>query len=168
MVTFSRWPEDARRRLADIRGKVAVGLHLNLTLGHPLGSMPGLAPEGVLPPVSMLVKRAVLGRIDPQEIEAEARRQLDPGVRCHVVGGPRREARQFGCGEGRAASGVPARRRRLRNRLTGRRGQIRRRRRRGEESNPFPHSSQSQREMAVNQGHSRSVALHQLPARMPW
>ena len=76
MVTFSRWPEDARR-LADIRGKVAVGLHLNLTLGHPLGSMPGLAPKGVLPPVGLLVKRAVLGRIDPQEIEAEVRRQLD-------------------------------------------------------------------------------------------
>ena len=76
MVTFSRWTEDARR-LALIRAKVAVGLHLNLTLGRPLGSMPGLAPEGVLPPVGTLVRRAVLGQIDQQEIAAEVARQLD-------------------------------------------------------------------------------------------
>ena len=76
LVTFPRWPEDARR-LADIRPKVAIGLHINLTLGQPLGPMPGLASDGMLPSVDAVVRKSLLRRIEPEEIRAEVGRQLD-------------------------------------------------------------------------------------------
>ncbi len=75
IVTLPRWAEDARR-LEALRGKIAIGLHLNLTLGIPLGPMPKLAPDGVLPAVGELVKRALKREIDPHEIAAEVTRQL--------------------------------------------------------------------------------------------
>lgn len=46
LVTGSRWPTMGRelvRRAAD----ADIGLHLNLTLGSPLGPMPKFAPKGV-------------------------------------------------------------------------------------------------------------------------
>ena len=76
MVTFPRWPQDALR-LARVRHRIAAGLHLNLTVGAPLGAMPGLALAGVLPSLGDLTRRALLGRIDAREIEAETGRQID-------------------------------------------------------------------------------------------
>lgn len=62
------------RRLAGPPGEPMVGVHLNLTLGAPLGPAPALAPEGVFPG-----KWAYL-RPDParrREIAAEIARQFD-------------------------------------------------------------------------------------------
>jgi predicted glycoside hydrolase/deacetylase ChbG (UPF0249 family) len=76
LVTGPRWPalghELMRRRFdADI------GLHLNLTLGKPLGPMPHFAKDGVFPPVRALVRAARKGKLPLQEIRAEIARQLD-------------------------------------------------------------------------------------------
>lgn len=76
MTTVHHWPAHAPR-IAEYRPHLAIGLHLNLTLGAPLGSMPGLAPDGRLPQVGALVRRALTGAVDPREIEAETDLQLD-------------------------------------------------------------------------------------------
>ena len=76
IVTLPRWAEDARR-LTALRGKIAIGLHVNLTLGKPLGAMAKLAPGGVLPTVGELLRRALKREIDYAEIAAEVTRQLE-------------------------------------------------------------------------------------------
>lgn len=76
IVTLPRWSEDARR-LATVRENVAVGLHLNLTLGQPLGAMARLAPGGTLPSIGGLVRRSLMRDIDAEEIAAETTRQLE-------------------------------------------------------------------------------------------
>lgn len=76
LVTLQRWPSDAVK-LAALRGDIAIGLHVNLTLGAPLGPMPVLAPQGELPKLQALVARALARAIDPREVEAEISRQLD-------------------------------------------------------------------------------------------
>jgi predicted glycoside hydrolase/deacetylase ChbG (UPF0249 family) len=75
MVTFARWPADAQR-LAKVRRHLAVGLHVNLTLGAPLGPMPSVAPKGSLPTLPHLLARALSGRISTAEIAAEVSRQI--------------------------------------------------------------------------------------------
>lgn len=75
IVTSRHWPAHSQR-LASLRDSIAIGLHLNLTLGSPLGRMPGLAPEGQLPTISELTRRAIAGTLDPDEIAEEALRQL--------------------------------------------------------------------------------------------
>jgi predicted glycoside hydrolase/deacetylase ChbG (UPF0249 family) len=64
-------------RLVVHRGRIALGLHLNLTLGSPLGAMPKLAPRGRFPGRNELAARALLGLIDAAEIAEEIERQLD-------------------------------------------------------------------------------------------
>ena len=54
-----------------------VGLHLNLTLGKPLGPMPEFAKDGVFPPIRALVRAARGGKLPLPEIRAEISRQLD-------------------------------------------------------------------------------------------
>lgn len=76
LVTLPRWPDDAPRLVA-IRSHVAIGLHINLTLGAPLRPMPRLAPTGRFPALGHLVRAAVLGAIDRPEITAEASRQIE-------------------------------------------------------------------------------------------
>ncbi|MGE5512627.1 MAG: ChbG/HpnK family deacetylase, partial [Bacteroidota bacterium] len=75
MVTVDRWPQDARR-LAGVRSNVGIGLHINLTLGKPLGPMPSLAPDGEFPTLSALIGRALARRLDAGEISLEVTRQL--------------------------------------------------------------------------------------------
>lgn len=75
MVNTAHWPAHAAR-IRDRRDRVAVGLHLNLTLGAPLGPMPRLAPGGVLPPIGALTRAAFLRTISIDEIAAETTRQL--------------------------------------------------------------------------------------------
>ena len=70
LVTLPRWKTDGAI-LAELRDVIAIGLHMNLTLGLPLGNMPSLAPEGRLPDVGTLVRRSVLGRLDRDEIAEE-------------------------------------------------------------------------------------------------
>jgi predicted glycoside hydrolase/deacetylase ChbG (UPF0249 family) len=76
LVTTPYWPSMAPRLVVH-RGRIALGLHLNLTLGTPLGAMPRLAPNGVFPKRDALVARALLGLVDAAEIAAEIERQLD-------------------------------------------------------------------------------------------
>src|SRR5882672_7180961 len=68
LVTSAHWPASAPR-LSVHRRHLSVGLHLDLTLGTPLGPMPRLAPAGKFP--------ALLGLLDVEEIKAELGRQLD-------------------------------------------------------------------------------------------
>lgn len=54
-----------------------IGLHLNLTLGTPLGSSPDLASDGRFPSYPMLFRMAILGRIPRDEVAQEIARQFD-------------------------------------------------------------------------------------------
>jgi predicted glycoside hydrolase/deacetylase ChbG (UPF0249 family) len=76
IVTSPHWPAVAPRLLAH-RGHLSIGLHLNLTWGAPLGSMPRLAPHGRFPSLATLLARASMGLLDAAEIAAEIQRQLD-------------------------------------------------------------------------------------------
>ncbi len=75
LVTLARWRQDGPR-VAALRPDIATGLHVNLTLGAPLGPMPRLAPEGKLPPIATVIGLALTGRLDRSELEAEIGRQL--------------------------------------------------------------------------------------------
>jgi predicted glycoside hydrolase/deacetylase ChbG (UPF0249 family) len=69
------WPRLARD-LDAIGGELGVGLHLNLTVGAPLGAMPQLAPKGVFPELSEVLRGAFRKRLPLAEIGAEIDRQL--------------------------------------------------------------------------------------------
>jgi chitin disaccharide deacetylase len=58
-------------------GRIDAGLHVNLTLGQPLGAMPKLCGGGALPSLSTLAARAFSGRLDKAELQAEILRQVD-------------------------------------------------------------------------------------------
>jgi predicted glycoside hydrolase/deacetylase ChbG (UPF0249 family) len=76
LATSRHWPGLAPRLLVH-RAHLSIGLHLDLTLGPPLGPMPRLAPQGRLPAVSSLATWALAGVLDVEEIRAEIGRQLD-------------------------------------------------------------------------------------------
>ncbi|HTO79986.1 MAG TPA: ChbG/HpnK family deacetylase [Methylocystis sp.] len=76
LVTGPRWPalgHELMRRGFD----ADIGLHLNLTLGKPLGPMPKLAKDGVFPSIRELVRDARKGKLPLEEIRAEISHQLD-------------------------------------------------------------------------------------------
>jgi predicted glycoside hydrolase/deacetylase ChbG (UPF0249 family) len=76
MVTTRHWPA-AAARLSAHRGHLALGLHLNLTLGAPLGAMPKLAPKRQFPGRNALIGRALYGVLAREEVRGEIERQLD-------------------------------------------------------------------------------------------
>jgi chitin disaccharide deacetylase len=76
LTTSRHWPGLAPRLLVH-RAHLSIGLHLDLTLGPPLGPMPRLAPQGKFPAVSSLAIWALCGVLDVEEIRAEIGRQLD-------------------------------------------------------------------------------------------
>lgn len=76
MVTGPRWPAMGRE-LARSDADADLGLHLNLTLGHPLGRMASFAPKGDFPAVGVVIRRSVLGQLPEDDIRAEIDRQLD-------------------------------------------------------------------------------------------
>jgi predicted glycoside hydrolase/deacetylase ChbG (UPF0249 family) len=76
LVTLPAWRRQAPR-LREIRAYVAIGLHVNLTLGAPLGPMPGIARDGELPAHADLVRRALTRGLPRAEIAAEIERQFD-------------------------------------------------------------------------------------------
>ncbi len=76
MVNMPHWPDMAAAAVA-LRDRLALGLHLNLTFGAPLGRMAKLAPGGELPPPDRIIGRAVSRAIDRQELADEIERQLD-------------------------------------------------------------------------------------------
>jgi len=90
LVTFPDWPGTAHR-LADLRGNLAIGLHLNLTLGAPLAPMPLLAATGKLPSIGTLTAKALTRRLTARsvraEIQAEFTRQLQRFI-SHVGAQP--------------------------------------------------------------------------------
>jgi predicted glycoside hydrolase/deacetylase ChbG (UPF0249 family) len=63
-----------------VRDRIAVGLHLNLTTGSPLGPMPGLAPSGRFPALKDLLPKALKRRLPAVEIAEEIGRQIDAFV----------------------------------------------------------------------------------------
>jgi predicted glycoside hydrolase/deacetylase ChbG (UPF0249 family) len=76
IVTGVRWPAMGRDLIRN-DPDADLGLHLNLTLGRPLGPMATFAPQGKLPSVSAVIRQSVLGRLPVEEIRAEIDRQLD-------------------------------------------------------------------------------------------
>jgi predicted glycoside hydrolase/deacetylase ChbG (UPF0249 family) len=76
IVTSPRWPAMGRE-LIRFAAQADIGLHLNLTIGRPLGPMPGFAPEGRFPGMGPLVRRSLAGRLPRDEIRAEIGRQLE-------------------------------------------------------------------------------------------
>jgi predicted glycoside hydrolase/deacetylase ChbG (UPF0249 family) len=76
LVGLSGWPAMGPR-LAPIAGRIAIGLHVNLTLGAPLGPMPRLAPSGSFPSLGRILGRGLTGQLDTAEIAAELSRQID-------------------------------------------------------------------------------------------
>ena len=65
-------------------GQASIGLHLNLTLGAPLGPCPTLAPTGSLPAIGTYVRGGAT--LPLGEIEAELGRQIDGFI--EVMGRP--------------------------------------------------------------------------------
>lgn len=76
LVNGARWPAMGRELLRHYEN-ADVGLHFNLTLGRPLGSMPVFAPKGNFPPVAKVIRMAVPGKLPMAEIRSEIDRQLD-------------------------------------------------------------------------------------------
>ena len=76
MTTFPTWAEAAPALRPHV-GRADLGLHLNLTLGAPLGPMPTLAPGGRLPGIGTILRLARGRRLPLDEVAAEVGRQLD-------------------------------------------------------------------------------------------
>lgn len=76
MTGSPHWPH-AAPMLRTLEGKADIGVHLTLTDQTPLGAMPSLAPDGRLPSLPSLLKRAITRRLDRAEIAAELERQFD-------------------------------------------------------------------------------------------
>lgn len=75
LVTTEAWPQ-AAAALAEARDSIALGLHLNLTLGQPLTRMARLAPDGALPSIGNLTGKALRGALDVAELEGEISAQI--------------------------------------------------------------------------------------------
>jgi chitin disaccharide deacetylase len=76
MTTRQFWPKSAHE-LRQFNVKADIGLHLNLTLGSPLGDMPAFAATGRLPGISQVIKAARRNELPEAEIGQEISRQLD-------------------------------------------------------------------------------------------
>ena len=76
LVGLPGWPAMGAR-LALLAGRIAIGLHVNLTLGSPLGPMPRLAPSGRFPSLGRILGRSLTRQLDTAEIAAEVSRQID-------------------------------------------------------------------------------------------
>jgi len=63
--------------LIPVRDRIAVGLHLNLTTGSPLGPMAELAPAGRFPPLKDMLPKALKRQLPVAEIAGEIGRQID-------------------------------------------------------------------------------------------
>ena len=75
IVTLPRWKHDGAR-LAALRCDIAIGLHVNLTVGEPIGALPSLAPDGKFPTLGTLIAKATTGRTKPDEVHKEILLQL--------------------------------------------------------------------------------------------
>ena len=66
--------------LKPMKGQIAVGLHLNLTTGSPLGPMPQIAPSGTFPTLRTILLKALKRQLPAEEVAREISRQLDAFV----------------------------------------------------------------------------------------
>jgi len=76
MANRPHWPRLAPE-LRALDGQVAIGLHLNLTLGPPLAPLAKLAPGGQLPGFGRLARLGLAGQLPAEEIAGEIASQLD-------------------------------------------------------------------------------------------
>lgn len=76
MTTSPWWPESAAA-LSAHAGHTSLGLHVNLTLGAPLGPSPRLAPQGQFPAIGAYLRG---GPLPLAEIETEIDRQIEAFV----------------------------------------------------------------------------------------
>jgi chitin disaccharide deacetylase len=76
MTTRPFWPKGAHE-LRQFKTKADIGLHLNLTLGSPLGDMSAFAATGRLPEINHVLKAARRNELPATEIGQEITRQLD-------------------------------------------------------------------------------------------
>ncbi|WP_245513280.1 ChbG/HpnK family deacetylase [Enterovirga rhinocerotis] len=76
MTNAPDWPH-AARDLVTVEGRIGIGLHLTLSWGRPLGTMPRFAPDGAMPALGTVMRLALSGRLPQDEIAAEIERQLD-------------------------------------------------------------------------------------------
>lgn len=76
MTTRPSWPKGASE-LRPFKAKADIGLHLNLTLGSPLGDMPLFAASRRFPHIRQLIKAARKKALPGAEIMQEISRQLD-------------------------------------------------------------------------------------------
>ncbi len=75
-MSISPYWVDLASALRPWADRIDVGLHVTLTDHRPIGPMPRLAPDGRLPSVGTLIRRAHAGLLEPREINAEVTRQV--------------------------------------------------------------------------------------------
>ncbi|MGO4526943.1 ChbG/HpnK family deacetylase [Microvirga sp. 2MCAF35] len=76
MTNMPGWRR-AAANLTPVRSRMAVGLHLNLTMGAPLGPMPTLTSSGQFPALKELLPKALKRQLPAAEISEEIDRQID-------------------------------------------------------------------------------------------
>jgi predicted glycoside hydrolase/deacetylase ChbG (UPF0249 family) len=76
LTTRPFWPKGAHE-LRQFKAVADIGLHLNLTLGSPLGDMPAFAATGRLPGISPVLTAAWRNELPEAEIGQEISRQVD-------------------------------------------------------------------------------------------
>lgn len=76
--------EDLLSAIASSQSDCELGLHFTLTEYSPLGELPKLAPDGLLPSVKWLLLKSHLRLLDVAEIEAELTHQWDRF--CEIFG----------------------------------------------------------------------------------
>jgi predicted glycoside hydrolase/deacetylase ChbG (UPF0249 family) len=76
LVTTPDWPEHGKN-VAALRAHIAVGLHIDLTLGPARGASRTLAPDGTFPRIGKLIRRALAGTVKPDDVQAEVLRQIE-------------------------------------------------------------------------------------------
>lgn len=86
MTTQPFWRKGAHE-LRQFSATADIGLHLNLTLGSPLGDMPAFAATGRLPEISRVLNAARRNELPEAEIGWEISRQLD-GFCAHFDAAP--------------------------------------------------------------------------------
>jgi predicted glycoside hydrolase/deacetylase ChbG (UPF0249 family) len=82
MTNLPGWRRNASR-LMGLRGRIGIGLHLNLTTGQPLGPMPVLAPSANFLPLGHILRFSLSGRMPQGEVHAEIGRQLNAFEEVH-------------------------------------------------------------------------------------
>lgn len=75
MTNMPGWRRNAPG-LRLLEGRIGVGLHLNLTMGNPLGPVPGLT-DGAFPPLKEVLRLSLARRLPADAVRPEISRQLD-------------------------------------------------------------------------------------------